>query len=68
LIWNTALGTSIDAFWDSSMHETSGHVLQSDASVHYLTTPQLREYIINSLSTSTTNNANVIFSLPRGVQ
>ncbi len=68
LTWNTALGTSIDAAWDSTMHENSGHVLLSDASVHHVTTPQLRENIITSLTTSAGNNATVIFSLPRGVQ
>jgi len=68
LTWNTALGTSIDAYWDNTMHQSSGHLLLSDASVQLATTSQLREYIINSLTTSPTNNASVIFSLPRGVQ
>lgn len=58
-------GSSIDISFDTTMHEGSGHIVLSDASVHHVTTAQFREYIINSIASG---NSNVIISLPRGVQ
>jgi prepilin-type N-terminal cleavage/methylation domain-containing protein len=64
LMWNAAQGSSIDASFDTTMHGSAGHILLADASVHYTTTAQLREYIITALSTG---SSNVWFSLPSGV-
>ncbi|HEY0548242.1 MAG TPA: hypothetical protein VGF13_01495, partial [Verrucomicrobiae bacterium] len=66
-IWTANNGTSIDAAFDTTMHDGSGQIVLSDASVHHVTTAQLREYIITSISSGVSSNA-VIFSLPRGVQ
>jgi len=66
--WNAALGTSIDVYFDPTTkegHEGHGFILLSDASVQNVTTSQLREYIINAL---TSGSKEVIFSLPRGAQ
>ena len=65
ITWNAALGSSVDATWDTTLHENAGFLVLSDGSVQRTSTSQLREQIINSLSTGSTN---VIFSLPRGVQ
>ena len=65
LTWNAALGTSIDATWDNTLHEHAGFLLLSDGSVQRTTTPQLREQITTGLSSG---SKNVIFSMPRGVQ
>ncbi len=65
LTWNAALGTSIDATWDATMHENAGFLLLADGSVQRTTTSQLREQITSALSGGSTN---VIFSMPRGVQ
>lgn len=66
-IWTANNGTSIDAAFDTTMHNGRGQITLSDASVHHVTTAQLREFIINSITSGTSSNA-VIFSLPRGVQ
>jgi hypothetical protein len=60
-------GTSIDVTFDATMHEGSGHIVLSDASVHHVSTAQFREYIITSITSGSASNA-VIISLPRGVQ
>ncbi len=65
LTWNTALGTSIDVYFDKTMHQERGFIVLSDASVQHVGTPQLREYILNALSSG---SKEVIFSTPRGVQ
>lgn len=62
--WNAALGTSIDAAWDKTLHVNAGQLGMSDGSVQEVSTPQLRESISTSLSGGSTN---VIFSTPRGV-
>ena len=65
LSWNTALGSSIQASWDNTMHENQGYIVLSDGSVQHTTTQQLRDHIF---SVVTANDTNVTFSLPRGVQ
>jgi prepilin-type N-terminal cleavage/methylation domain-containing protein len=64
--WNAALGTSIDAAWDATLHAHNGQILLSDGSVQETTTFQLRDQISAALS-QTGGSTNVIFSLPRGV-
>jgi prepilin-type N-terminal cleavage/methylation domain-containing protein len=68
LTWTPAFGTSIQATWDNTMHENNGYILLSDGSVQHTTTQQLRDQIFANVSSSTLTNANVTFSLPRGVQ
>ena len=65
LTWNTAVGSSIDAAWDTTMHNNSGYLVLADSSVQRTTTSQLREHLSMGLSSGGTTN--VIFSLPRGV-
>lgn len=65
LTWNTAIGSSIDATWDDSMHMRQGYIILADASVHHTTTAQLREQVSAALAGGGTTK--VIFSLPRGV-
>lgn len=66
LSWNTSLGTSIDVWFDPILqHEGNGFIVLSDASVQHVNNAQIREYIINALTSGSTN---VIFSPPRGVQ
>ena len=60
-----AVGTSIDAYWNNTMHVNCGDLLLSDGSVQEATTLQLRDQISTALSEGSTN---VMFSLPRGVQ
>jgi len=64
LHWNAALGTSIDAAWQHTIHIDSGNLVLSDGSVQETSTLQLREQISTALSGGSTN---VLFSLPRGV-
>src|SRR5262249_26462868 len=72
--WNSALGTSIDAAWDTTLHVNNGNIGLSDGSVQETTSLQLRDQISAALSESAGLNAtsgtniNVIFSLPRGVE
>jgi len=66
LSWNTAVGSSIDAAWDDTMHVRQGHIILSDGSAHHTTTAQLREHISLVLGNASPT-ARVIFSLPRGV-
>ena len=68
LTWTPAFGTSIQATWDNTMHENNGYILLSDGSVQHATTQQLRDQIFANVSSSTSTNASVTFSLPRGVQ
>ena len=69
LTWTPAFGTSIQATWDNTMHENNGYILLSDGSVQHTTTQQLRDQIFANVSASAAStNANVTFSLPRGVQ
>ena len=63
--WTAAVGSSVDATWDNTMHGGNGYILLSDGSVQHTTTSQLREQITSALSGGSTN---VIFSLPRAVE
>jgi prepilin-type N-terminal cleavage/methylation domain-containing protein len=62
--WNTSLGTSIDASWETTIHVNNGQIGLSDGSVQETTSFQLRDQISAALSGGSTN---VVFSLPRGV-
>jgi len=61
--WNTAMGSSIDAGWDTTLHVGNGDIGLSDGSVREVTAIDLREQISTALSSGSTN---VTFSLPRG--
>ena len=63
--WTSAVGSSVDATWENTMHGGNGYILLSDGSVQHTTTSQLREQITAALSGGSTN---VIFSLPRAVE
>jgi len=67
LTWNTSLGSSIDAAWDTTMHVGNGYLVLSDGSVQHATTPQLQAQVSAALSVSGGTNVTVTFSLPRGV-
>lgn len=67
LKWNNSLIGSIQAKWDSSMHENNGYIVLSDGSVQHTTSQQLQDQITSALN-ATLTNSTVIFSLPRGVQ
>jgi prepilin-type N-terminal cleavage/methylation domain-containing protein len=62
--WNTSLGTSIDASWETTIHINNGQIGLSDGSVQETSSFQLRDQISAALSGGSTN---VVFSLPRGV-
>lgn len=64
LTWSTAVGSSVDAKWDDTMHVRQGYVVLSDASVHHTTSAQLCEQVSAALASG---SSRVIFSLPRGV-
>ena len=64
--WTSALGSSIDAEWDATLHARVGQLLISDGSAQQTTTYQMRDQISTALSMSG-GTTNVIFSLPRGV-
>jgi prepilin-type N-terminal cleavage/methylation domain-containing protein len=63
--WTAAVGSSVDATWENTMHGGTGYIALSDGSVHHTTTSLLREHITSALSGGSTN---VIFSLPRAVE
>lgn len=63
--WTVAVGTSIDAYWNNTMHVNCGDLLLGDGSAQEATTLQLRDQVSTALSEGSTN---VMFSLPRGVQ
>jgi len=60
--WNSYVGSSIDATWDS-MHSGRGNVVLSDGSAHTWTSRQLREQIAFELGSGSTN---VVLSKPQG--
>lgn len=70
--WNSAMGTSIDAGWDKTIHVRNGDIGLSDGSVQETTTLQFRDQVSAALSDGSKNsvsdlNKNVTLSLPRGV-
>ncbi len=62
--WNNAVGTSIDATWENTVHKRRGNVVLADGSVQPVSTPALRELIGAALGGGATN---VVFSKPQGV-
>ena len=70
LRWDSANGTSIDVYFDpNGFHggngQGKGFIVLSDASVQHVNNSQIREYILNAL---TSGSKEVYFSPPRGVQ
>jgi prepilin-type N-terminal cleavage/methylation domain-containing protein/prepilin-type processing-associated H-X9-DG protein len=70
--WNSAVGTSIDAVWQSTMHDGRGNIMQADGSARTVNTQQLQEQIASALANSAPGddgdtNAVVKFSKPQGV-
>jgi prepilin-type N-terminal cleavage/methylation domain-containing protein/prepilin-type processing-associated H-X9-DG protein len=69
--WNNAVGTSIDAVWQSTLHDGRGNILQADGSARTVNTQQLQEQIASALATwvddGDETNAVVKFSKPQGV-
>lgn len=62
--WSVYLGGSIDAEWDTTVHNERGHILQPDGSVQKLKSFGLRDQISAAISGGTTN---VVISKPQGV-
>ncbi len=62
--WNNAVGTSIDATWENTVHKRRGNVVLADGSVQAVNTPALRELIGAALGGGSTN---VVFSKPQGM-
>ena len=63
LYWNVFLGSSIDATWENTLHQTRGNIALTDGSVRTLNTPALRELIFTALQSGCTN---VVISKPQG--
>jgi prepilin-type N-terminal cleavage/methylation domain-containing protein len=62
--WNSFMGSSIDAAWDSSLHGQKGNIGTLDGSARVIKTPDLRENISAEIAAGVNP---VIFSKPRGV-
>ena len=62
--WNSFMGSSIDAAWDSGLHTLKGNIGTLDGSARKIDTPNLRENVSAELTTGVNP---VIFSKPRGV-
>lgn len=62
--WNSFLGTSIDAAWDSTLHMLKGNTGTLDGSARMISTPDLRENVSEEIASGVNP---VIFSKPRGV-
>ena len=61
--WNSYMGTSIDAAWDSSQHVLKGNIGTLDGSARKIDTPNLRENVSAEIAAGVDP---VIFSKPRG--
>ena len=61
--WNSYMGSSIDAAWDSSQHVLKGNIGTLDGSVRKIATPELRENVSLEIAAGVDP---VIFSKPRG--
>jgi prepilin-type N-terminal cleavage/methylation domain-containing protein len=61
--WNSYMGTSIDAAWDSSLHNLKGNTGTLDGSARKIDTPTLRENVSYEIAAGVNP---VIFSKPRG--
>jgi prepilin-type N-terminal cleavage/methylation domain-containing protein len=62
--WNSFMGSSIDAAWDSSLHAQKGNIGTLDGSARIIKTPDLRENISAEIAAGVNP---VIFSKPRGI-
>ena len=62
LSWNKYLGSSIDAVWEETMHNSRGNTFLADGSVQPTTSLGLRELIRGNLSGI---NTNVVFAKPK---
>jgi prepilin-type N-terminal cleavage/methylation domain-containing protein len=63
--WSSAVGSSIDATWENTVHGERGNIGLSDGSVLTMITPRLRDQISAALSSGSTN---VVISKPQGTQ
>jgi prepilin-type N-terminal cleavage/methylation domain-containing protein len=63
-IWNSFMGTSIDAAWDKNLHVSKGNIATMDGSVRKIITRKLRDEISASIATGVNP---VVFAKPRGV-
>jgi prepilin-type N-terminal cleavage/methylation domain-containing protein/prepilin-type processing-associated H-X9-DG protein len=63
--WSIYMGTSIDAKWDTTIHQLQGNVAMADGSAKLTTTPVLRGLISTELAAG--GLTNVVISKPRGV-
>ena len=61
--WNSYMGSSIDAAWDSSQHVLKGNIGTLDGSARKIDTPNLRENVSAEIAAGVDP---VIFSKPRG--
>ena len=61
--WTPEVKDSIDAAWESTLHNGKGHITLSDGSVHMVSTPALRDQIALAFAQGATN---VVISKPRG--
>ena len=61
--WNTGYGTSIDATWESTVHDGKGVIGLTDGSVSMMKSPQFRDQISVILAAGATN---VSLSKPQG--
>jgi prepilin-type processing-associated H-X9-DG protein len=61
--WNSFMGSSIDAAWDSHQHALKGNIGMLDGSVRKVTTQELRENVSAEIAAGV---SPVIFSKPRG--
>jgi prepilin-type N-terminal cleavage/methylation domain-containing protein len=66
LLFNKFQEGSINAKWDTTMHNLQGYIVLADGSVQHVNNSQLQEHIAASLAAGDTN-ATVILSLPRGI-
>jgi prepilin-type N-terminal cleavage/methylation domain-containing protein len=63
-MWNSFMGSSIDAAWDGNLHSLKGNVCVMDGSIRKIITRNLREAISAAILTGVDP---VVFSKPRGV-
>jgi prepilin-type N-terminal cleavage/methylation domain-containing protein/prepilin-type processing-associated H-X9-DG protein len=63
IYWNEAVGSSIDATWENTLHVNRGNIALADGSVQSMNTKELRDQIGAALAGGCTN---VIFSKPQG--
>ena len=63
-MWNSFMGSSIDAAWDKNIHVSKGNIATMDGSVRKVITRKLRDEISASIATGVNP---VVFAKPRGV-